>query len=325
MISIIIPIYNVENYLRNCLESIQNQKFQDFEVIMVDDGSKDASAIIAKEYEKRNPTKYRYFFQTNKGQGAARNSGITHAKGDYLAFIDADDYIHDDFLKVLYDNLLKYDADISICGVYRFWDNGALSSNLITNDGERVVDDIHSYLQFGSFSVWNKIYKRALFEGLSFPENMKFEDFALMPRIIERSKRLISTERKLYYYRWNPTSTTNSVSIQPDILKAQYILENDAFSERNPDLITIFFVRQVMGTYLWSLQLTGEGIIETKSIVYDALQKYPNIKNYMNDKYIGQYKSMWGELLLNKHFALASIYCRTYEYLRNIVRKIKNI
>lgn len=323
MISVIVPIYNVAPYLNRCLDSLRNQSYKNFEVIMVNDGSTDESGEIAKTYSKIAP-QFVYIYQENKGQGAARNTGIRAAKGDYLAFVDSDDFVHKDYLKRLHEMMLSNGADISMCSVQRVWDNGRRTTNAITNDGTRVIEDVSNYLVKGSFSVWNKLYKKNLFDGLTFPERMKFEDFALLPRVIERAHKLVSSQDILYYYFWRSGSTTNAVKIQRDILKAQYILEDDSFSQRNPFAIKIFFIRQVMGTFLWSLMQANGNKEEVVSVMNRALARYPDLNEYMKDEFIGRKKSLWGKLLIKGHYKSACIYCRLYENSMSFARRIQN-
>ena len=115
MISIIVPVYNVEKYLSRCLDSILVQTYRDFELILVDDGSTDRSGAICDEYASRDE-RIKLIRQSNQGLSVARNVGLDAARGDYIGFVDSDDYIHPETYQILLDALLKYDADLSVCG-----------------------------------------------------------------------------------------------------------------------------------------------------------------------------------------------------------------
>lgn len=322
MISIIVPIYNVETVLNRCLVSISEQTFKDFECILVDDGSTDSSAFIAKLFTTSD-IRFRYYSQKNAGQGSARNYGIRQSRGEYLCFVDSDDYIHPQYLELLFNALVTNRADFASCAVERVYDDGRHVNYSLTNQyGATIITNIKDYLVSASFAVWNKIFKRCLFDNLSFPENMKFEDFALMPQVYERAQRIVSISDVLYYYYWRENSTTTTKKIKFDILKAQGILENSPFANRNPEIIKIYFVRQVMGSLLWEMSYKSGFQFQIKQIISDAKQKYGNISDYILDCYIGAGKSIWGKLLWQEKYNSARCYALMYESIRSVGRKL---
>lgn len=325
MISIIVPIYNVQAYLERCIKSLRDQTYGDFEVIMVDDGSTDNSAEIAKRYADSD-IRFKYIYQSNAGQGSARNTGIRHASGDYYCFVDSDDYVHPHYLEKLQRAINETNSDISVCGVERVFGSGRKTDYKITNqDGASIITDIKQYLISASYSVWNKLFKSCLFEGLFYPENIKYEDFALMPRVYERASKIVTITDKLYYYYYRQNSTTTGTKINEDILKAQHILENSEFGIHHKEVVEIYFVRQVMGTLLWAMTQDRSYHQRVLDIVQEGLQNYPNISNYISDKYIGTRKSLWGKLLLKGHFNLSHLYSCIYETIRRYGKKIKNM
>lgn len=325
MITIVVPIFNVEKYLQRCLESIQLQTYTDFEVMMVDDGSTDGSSDIARAYSMRDK-RFRYIYQTNNGQGSARNNGIRMANGDYLCFVDSDDYVHSQYLELLHKTVQENDAQIASCGVERVFENGRIVDYKITNQhGASVIKDIEKYLLTASFSVWNKIFRKELFENLEFPERIKFEDFALMPRVYERAKCIASITDKLYYYSYRSNSTTTGTKINLDILKAQKILEDSDFGQRHPEITKIYCIRQVFGTLLWAMSQETKYKDDVKRISQDAKRRYPDINNFIGDNYIGRGKMYWGRLILNEQYYLAHIYASAYEKLRFYGKVIRGI
>ena len=325
MISVIVPIYNVDKYLDRCLKSLQNQSFPNFEIIMVDDGSTDQSASVAKSFSKSD-NRFIYCYQENGGQGSARNHGIRVAKGDYLCFVDSDDYVHFDYLQLLYQAIIDNNSDISVCGVERVFDNGRREDHKITNqNGASTITDIDNYLKTASFSVCNKMFKRCLFDGLEFPVKLKYEDFALMPRVYQRIKKITVITDILYYYYYRLNSTTVGCKINMDILRAMHILEKSDFSIHHHDVLKIYFIRQVMGTLLWAMSQKLEYKNSVLNIIDEGFSKYPDIKLYMKKQYIGFGKTIWGKMLLKKHFYIAFLYSNIFEYNRSLIRKINSL
>ncbi len=320
MISVIIPIYNVENYLRNCLNSLKQQTYDDFEVLMIDDGSTDYSAKIAAEFT--TDKRFKLFKKTNGGQGQAKNLGLDNASGDYYCFIDSDDYVEPNYLEILYNLLVQYDADISQCAVSRVWENGRKQPYYYTGMCDGIYDDIKKYISQSSFVMWNKLYKRHLFEDLRFPEGIKFEDFALAPQVYEKANLIASTSKPLYNYLWRNNSTTTIVRVQPDILKAQNVLENSAFGKRNPDIMQLFYVRQIIGSLLKSMILDKDSIKQVEAIMEEGIEKYPHIRA---TKYRGKtdgFNQITIELILKGHYRMAHYYARAYDCIYNKIRQI---
>lgn len=320
MISVIVPIYNVAPYLTKCLDSIKNQTYQDFEVLMIDDGSTDSSAEIAKTYTTDN--RFKYFYQKNNGQGAARNHGLDVATGDYVCFIDSDDFISQDYLEVLLELLISHDADIVQCGVNRVWEDGKIKPYDFTGLDDKVFTDIKKYIVTASFVTWNKLYRISLFENLRFPCKVKFEDFALAPQIYDRANRIVATSSRLYNYLWRNDSTTTKVKIQRDILKAFHILESSRFGKSNQDLMQVFFVRQVIGSLIWAMtQQYKLYKSEIKEIMNRAFEQYPQLKGFIKPEYIGTNKELFGRLIVDGHYRMAHCYVMCYTYIYNLLRK----
>ncbi len=204
-ISVIVPIYKVEKFLRRCLRSIQNQSFTDFEVLMIDDDSPDSSAAIAKEFAKADK-RFKYFHKENGGLSDARNYGIDRVKGEYISFIDSDDHVHKDFLKIMYEACEKNHADMAYCKfMYSYFNTGLkLPRPSSAKTGVMARDDalialIHDSM-FQSYA-WNKLYNAKLFTDhqIRYPY-MYFEDIATSVRLLHKSNKLAVTAKHLYYY-----------------------------------------------------------------------------------------------------------------------------
>lgn len=240
LISIIIPVYNVELYLKDCLDSVLNQSFKDFEIILINDGSTDNSLSICEGFENSFPN-IRVVNQPNKGLSAARNKGIEKAIGKYIAFIDSDDLIHCDFLKILLDNI--GDADMSICRVQEF-QNGEhidltknINPTVVAYSGMEMNEYLyHHTLAATTIIAPNKLYKKSLWDNYRFPINRLHEDCAIIYKIIDKAAQVKLIDAELYYYRKRENSITSIRSFKS--LKDEYnaASEQIAFFEQKKQL-----------------------------------------------------------------------------------------
>ena len=202
LISIIVPIYNVENYLERCLDSILKQTYKKIEIILVDDGSTDKSGTICDEYAKKD-NRIKVIHKKNGGLSDARNHGLAIATGDYIGFVDSDDYIAEDMFETLYNLNEEFKSDISIVSYYEYY-NGKLisvrdseqkiSMNKVEAIKELLIDTrIQSY-------AWNKLFKKDLFKDLNFPTGKNFEDIATTLLLFEKANKVVLFESPKYYY-----------------------------------------------------------------------------------------------------------------------------
>lgn len=219
MISVIVPIYNTQQYLRRCVDSILCQSFTDFEILLVDDGSTDNSGEICEQYALENRN-VRYIHKENGGLSDARNRGIECAGGEFLAFIDSDDVIHVDMLKILYDNMIEYDADISMCSF--LWCEGEVvpQAQLCLNEavcfqGKEVINLLmNNSFEYSSEIViaCNKLYRADLFEDIRYPKGRIHEDEFIIHELLYKCNRLVYCPCKLYFYIYRPDSIVASLN-----------------------------------------------------------------------------------------------------------------
>ena len=213
LISVIVPIYKVERYLNACVDSIVNQTYSNLEIILVDDGSPDRCPEICDEYARLD-NRIKVIHQENGGLSAARNSGIDVARGEFLTFIDSDDFVAKNYVELLYDGMLKFDADISIASFCTFTKEGELeiqSNELpfveITRDEcFRRYGSLNAELSMPFISACNKLYKKDFFASIRFPIGKLYEDAFTTYKIIDKAKKIVFTPSKLYFYRINPQS-----------------------------------------------------------------------------------------------------------------------
>lgn len=213
LISIITPVYNVENYIHRCVDSILNQTFSDFELILVDDGSPDNCGAICDEYAAKD-SRVRVIHQKNVGQAAARNRALDMARGEWIAFVDSDDWVHPRFLEILLENALKNQAKISICGydkVTEFVAFGTLAGDKARswNGAEYVRKCFMGEVPHKAWLLWDKLFHRDCFVQVRLPEGRIYEDNATVYKLLYEADRIAECDKVLYFYFQNETGTVN--------------------------------------------------------------------------------------------------------------------
>lgn len=204
LISLIIPVYNVQDYLEECLDSVLLQDYGNFEVVVVNDGSTDNSREILENYERRD-SRIRVIDQRNKGLAGARNTGVATACGDYIAFVDSDDYVTPEYLSAMAANAITHDADVSICG--RAIDsNGYCVHHVRSGFSGRPLGPAEAFRALNSYSsfdmsMWGKLFKADLFEGIEFPEGKNSEDQFVCYRLLLKANRAYYEDKPFYVYR----------------------------------------------------------------------------------------------------------------------------
>lgn len=246
MLSIIVPVFNVEDYLENCIESILHSTYKEIELILVDDGSTDASGRICDKYAKKNKNIV-VVHQKNEGQAVARNKGIKIAKGDYIGFVDSDDYIEENMYEKMVNAIEGFSADIAICRHYD--DFGGKKVPRLTDSDIKIytgteaaklaLEDkmINSY-------VWDKIFKRNLFHEIYFTAGRYFEDTMLIPQILIKAEKVACIPEPLYYYRYRLNGTMNTLNQKRFIDKIYAVEDNIQMAmQQFPDMVGILMFR----------------------------------------------------------------------------------
>ncbi|CVK16459.1 Glycosyltransferase involved in cell wall bisynthesis [Apibacter mensalis] len=215
-VSVIVPVYNVEPYLRKCLDSIINQTFKEIEIIIINDGSTDNSQLIIDEYALKYDN-IRSVIQSNKGLSEARNTGIKHASGKFLAFVDSDDWIEREMIQEMYHLAIKHSAEIVVCSLQNIDNQDKILKKLpeLHHLPEKIILS-QDFSIFGEMSCFacNKIFKRELFNNISFPKNMHFEDVATIPRLFFKAKTVAKTNKFFYQYLIREGSITRNYTIK---------------------------------------------------------------------------------------------------------------
>ena len=218
-VSVIIPVYNVEAYLREALDSVIGQTYENLEIIVIDDGSTDNSGSICDEYALKD-SRIRVIHQENKGLSAARNAGLNVMNGDLVVFLDPDDAYLPDYVETLVETQIREDADIVVCRYISYKETGKLNNkqkralkprigHCSLNRTEALRALVRNEINFG---VWNKIYRRDLWNDLRFPEGHVYEDIATTHLVIDRSNKVTVIDDVLYMHRQRPGSITHTPS-----------------------------------------------------------------------------------------------------------------
>lgn len=213
MISIIVPVFGAEPYLDECILSLLRQTYEDIEIILVDDGSLDASGKICDQYAALDD-RVHVIHKKSSGPSDARNAGLDVARGEYIGFMDSDDFISCDMFSHMKDILEKHDADIAICGHVKTLPRGR-SLPHIPNKKIQIMDSeaaIKKMLQVGYYEsfVWNKLFRRELFDGIRFPSGHLYEDLYTTYKLLHLADRIVYSKEIKYYYRQRVGSIIHS-------------------------------------------------------------------------------------------------------------------
>lgn len=242
MISIIIPVYNVSQYLNECIQSVINQSYQDFECILIDDGSSDGSEIICDQWEQKD-SRIKVIHQSNQGVSKARNKGITEAQGKYITFIDSDDWIDSNYLNTLLQPIEEYNVDLVVCGLQQYYSNRTFKNysyktgiiHIEQQDTNAFTDINKKFLLFGPVI---KLYKRTIIQtyNVHFPPEYTYgEDLLFNYNYLEYVKAIYIVDQCLYHYRIIGSGTLSSIKRinQFEIDYAQWNILKDFFYRKN--------------------------------------------------------------------------------------------
>lgn len=276
LISVIVPVYNVKDYVGRCLDSICNQTYTNLEIIVIDDGSVDGSGEFCDAYAQKD-ARIKVLHYENGGLSAARNRGLDMATGEFIGFVDSDDWIDTDMYEFLYKLLKTEEADISICSHYlektdktkvKYSSDKLLG--LIPRDAIRLLVEDNIIRNF----AWDKLYRRSLFEGLRFPQGRYFEDMAVMYRIFYRARKIVMKGYPKYHYMIREDSITGSkYNSEKEYHMFLAVCEQDAFIQEKQlwNKTPLFVVRS--GVHLIDHIILVPDSPANRTIINDVLGK----------------------------------------------------
>lgn len=289
-ISVIIPVYNVEQFLRKCVDSVIAQTMDDIEIILVDDGSKDSSGSICDEYADKD-SRIKVLHKRNGGLSDARNEGLKLASGEYVGFVDSDDYISNDMYETLYNNLINNKTDISVCATNNVYKNRTVTLFDKSIPGvysrEQAVKGLLSGKEI-AFSVCNKIFKRDFFNTISFPVGKYYEDaFVIVDLLMMADSIYVCNEPKYYYvHRSKSITTSENLDKQMDLIEA-HTKNYRTICEMLPEA-----EKEAEFYMLWSNFYIFDKLLLLKD--YKNNKHYPELKRFL--------KANVSKVLRNKYF-----------------------
>ena len=238
LISVLVAVYNVDKYIAKCLDSLLNQTYKNIEIIIVDDGSTDNSKKICNEYAQKD-SRIKLYEIEHGGLSKVRNYGISVAKGNYIYFVDSDDYLDNDILETLYRNIKKENADISCCSFYEVFKNKVVKKNLkdeyfIMNSRESIIK---SFQDDGlGVYAWNKLFKRELFNNIEFPLGKRSQDRFIMYQVFDKCQKIVyQSVCKYYYLQRKDNASMNLAIINTDSIEAS--LNAIDYLKKYPDVV----------------------------------------------------------------------------------------
>lgn len=317
LVSIVVPVYNVEKYLPKCVDSIIEQTYKKLEIILVNDGSTDRSLEICKNYDIKD-IRIKVINKPNGGLSDARNVGIEHATGEYIAFIDSDDFIKETMIEKMMISLNETSSDICVCDMEYLYDDGRIDFASGGNFKEGNVHDDPNLMVINN-SACNKLYRRSLFNDWLFPVGKYYEDLATVPVLLYKAKKLCKVDEAFYVYYQRSGSIAHSANKKIfEIYEAIHrCLEYVKINGNDPELVTkLYSLYIVHGLDLTTIRIKD---FDDKAIrnVYLAENMaklktyYPNYKNDICYRKCGLKKKLIFKLLeKGKYNLVLKIYDR---------------
>ena len=238
-LSVIVPVYRAEEWLNECVDSLLNQTLKDLEILLVNDGSPDRSGEIMADYAARYPEKIRTLTLDNGGQGRARNRGIELARGEYLGFVDSDDYVLPEMFETLCRVADAEGADIVDCEIEAFYEDGKTERLRTWRDGRPIA---------AAGSACNKLFRRSTVGEIRFPEGLKYEDFGFSAKLLLRSRKTVHLPDALYRYRVGQPSTMHNQNsrMNLDLLEIMEDLRESMDAEKDRDDFEFLVLNHVL-------------------------------------------------------------------------------
>ena len=330
-LSIVAAVYNLEKYLPRCLDALVNQTLQDIEILCVDDGSTDSAPQIIEEYAKMYPDKIKTFHKQNGGEFTTRNYGLQRAKGEYVTFVDTDDYVEPNWAEKLYTAAKENDADLAVCGFERIdlETNKVVATNM-TNFGNTVkqINPKDDFILFINPAPWNKIYKRDKIKDLEFLPFRGFNDTMFLASCYTRMKKIAFVPDVLYHYYLRYDSQIHTVNKQDVNNLKKYLLEvkqlyikSGKYDEMKYLLDTFAFLH--LGTSVM-YRVSYDKTVNIKQMLKETIKylddnfenwrKSPFLKLGYSLKHGFKHIALWGVSLLYK-LGIPNVYIKVYRFL----------
>lgn len=319
LVSVIVPIYNGEKDIYNCVQSIQKQKYKTIEIILVNDGSTDETEMICKKMQEEDK-RIKYFYKENSGVSETRNYGVEKANGEYITFVDCDDEVTEDYISIMYETLKKYNVDVVRCKAKRITQNNhILKENLYTLRNKKVSGEEknklieHVIIPKESINAYCCLLLIKKDYIVKFDSNLKFmEDTEFFVRLLEKINSIYMLDKELYIYNYNEKSATKNIeNIKKnikEILKANYIIKMDLGLKENEQIFKIIN-NQSFNLIFSKLKLSHRAnCFKIRRLVKETL-KSEDVKNIISNLYIKELsiikKIQYCFIKFRMYFALA--------------------
>jgi glycosyltransferase involved in cell wall biosynthesis len=274
VISIIVPVYKTEEYLKRCVDSILAQTFTDFECILIDDGSPDNCGSICDEYAKKD-SRIIVIHQENAGVSAARNAGLDKAQGEWIGFVDSDDWCDADMFRVLHENAIKYYAEVSICGIIFSGKKNNSKTDLQIFDSKNILVKMFTCKAVGGYS-FNKLIRSDIFSenNLRYDTTIPYmEDVFLFYELFKHVEKIVYNPKQYYNYFYNSTSVTNQFGLTEKartafaVLDRIILMENNIKIKKSVIFAKITFAYDLCKHYVIQNDCTNKNFLFLKKII----------------------------------------------------------
>ena len=311
-ISIIMPTYNREKIIITAIKSVLDQTEKDVELIIVDDGSKDNTKRVVQDFKDK---RIKYFKRENHGIGASRNFGLEKATGEYITFLDSDDYLDKNFAKKMYSEIKKRDLDILICDYVGFYENGTKEKHHIETFEDASFKEKPNLINMVNLAPWAKLYNKKLFEkeSIRFPEDIKYEDVNFVIKAFKEAKTIGKINEYLIYYYVDNVSETLIVNDKVfDIFKVIDTLDKDLKQKEYKAAKETFIISTLCN---YNIQQRRQKSKKTRHKFIEESFKYmaDNIPNYQENIYFKN--RIWYKALIEKSPYFSKVYCDIHAFI----------
>ena len=315
-VSVIVPVYNVEPYLDKCLNTLVNQTLKKIEIIIVNDGSKDNSEKIIEKYLKKYPEKIKYIKKANGGLSSARNEGLKYASGEYIGFVDSDDYVSLNTFNLMYKKAKEKNFDLVICNLnYVYESKTKMVLAGLDKDLEK-EDEVKKNIVFLYPAVWNKLYKKEILDSLKFKEGIWYEDVEFNFRVYPRVKSIGYVDKPLIQYVQRESSISKTIDKRlfnyVDNFNGliRYYQDNNLYNKYYFEL-EYSYVRYLYATFIKQLSYTNDKELFKEGVKEAIKNVQEHFPNYKKNIYL-------------KKFGLKNIYLKTFNKKTASLLNFKN-
>lgn len=280
LVSVVVPVYNVRDYVEKCLESLLCQNYENYEIIVIDDGATDGSGEICDKLARSNE-RVKVFHKKNGGLSSARNYGIKKSQGEYICLVDGDDYVKKSFVEAMVAEAVRSNADIVVCG----YNDEVPMSRMVTGEGAAIT--LLTKQNNIEIIAWNKLYKRELFDGVLYPEGENYEDNLTTYKLLSKAKKVAYIQETLYVYRERVGSITNNDEKEKKLLAREKAAREANVYFKDGDLKKAAEIAMLTAKLAW-VDFAINGVVEKKYLVESRNWIRKNKTRLLANKYLNK-------------------------------------